>query len=98
MDVEFADDDYDRLETDATFDAGRPPGVVKAYRFRMQGIRAARDERDFYAMKSWHYEKLKGNRQHQRSIRLNDQFRLVLELVGEGSEKKTRVIGIEDYH
>jgi proteic killer suppression protein len=45
----------------------------------MQYIRAASDERDFYALKSLHYEKLHGKRSHQRSMRLNDQFRLILQ-------------------
>ena len=64
----------------------------------MQGIRAAKDERDLRAQKSWRFEKLKGARSHQYSIRLNDQFRLVLE-IEEGSTGKTIiVIAIEDYH
>lgn len=98
MDVEFADDDYDRLETDANFEMGFASGLVKAYRNRMQGIRSASDERDLYAMKSWRFERLKGNRQHQYSMRLNDQFRLVLEIVKDQGGKRLRIIGIEDYH
>lgn len=72
--------------------------LVTAYRRRLQVIRAARDERDFYAMKSWRFEKLKGNRQHQHSMRLNNQFRLILELVGAGPSKQVRIVAIEDYH
>jgi proteic killer suppression protein len=98
MDVEFADDDLDRLETDPTFDKGLAPAIVKAYRRRIQGIRAATDQRDFYAMKSWHFEKLAGRRSHQRSIRLNDQYRLILELVERGRDKYVRIVSIEDYH
>lgn len=98
MDVEFADDDVDRLETDLAFDGGLPVGVVKAYRMRLQQLRAARDERDFYALKSLHFEKLKGDRKHQHSMRLNKQFRLVLEFVGDGKNKKLLIISVEDYH
>jgi len=64
----------------------------------MQFIRAAADERDFYAMKSLHFEKLKGARDHQRSVRLNDQWRLVLEFEGKGQTKVVVVKEIEDYH
>lgn len=59
---------------------------------------AAPDERDFYGMKSLHFEKLDGSRSHQRSFRLNKQWRLIVELVGEAPNKIVRVIRIEDYH
>lgn len=98
MDVTFADDDLDRLETDPTFNMGLAEGVVKAYRKRMQAIRAAPDERDFYELRSLRYEKLKGQRQHQRSMRLNAQFRLILEIDGNGQAKVVTIVGIEDYH
>jgi proteic killer suppression protein len=64
----------------------------------MQQIRAAPDERLFYAVKSLHFEKLKGDRSHQYSMRLNDQWRLILEFEGEGPSKVVWIIGIEDYH
>lgn len=73
MDVEFDDDDLDHLETDPLFTAGLSNEVVRAYRKRMQQIRAFLDERDFYALKSLHFEKLKGNRGNQYSVRLNKQ-------------------------
>jgi toxin HigB-1 len=98
MEVEFEDDDLDRLEVDPKFTASHEEGVVKAFRKRMQMIRAARDERDFYALKSLHFEKLQGKRSHQRSMRLNDRWRLIVELKGEAPSKTVRVIGIEDYH
>ncbi|HEX5414260.1 MAG TPA: type II toxin-antitoxin system RelE/ParE family toxin [Chloroflexota bacterium] len=98
MDVEFGDNDLDRLETDPSFTMGLDQAIVKAYRKRLQIIRAAPDERDFYNLKSWHFEKLEGKRQHQHSIRLNDQFRLIVEFVGTGRVKRVRVVGIEDYH
>src|SRR6266581_8859912 len=99
MEVRFDDDDdLDRLETDPAFTGGRPPAVVKAFRKVMQFIRAAADERDFFAMRSLHFEKLKGARDHQRSVRLNDQWRLVLEIIHGQPKNRIRVCGIEDYH
>jgi len=64
----------------------------------MQQIRAAEDERAFYALKSLHFEKLKGNREHQHSMRLNDQWRLILQLMGTGKAKTVHLVAIEDYH
>lgn len=98
MEVVFGDNSLDRLEVDLSFTNGLSQALVKAYRKRLQGIRAATDERDFYGMKSWHFEKGKGQRQHQRFIRLNDQFRLVLVLEDSGRNKRVRIIGIEDVH
>ena len=98
MDVYFADDDLDRLEVEAGFTAGRSPAIVKAFRKRMQMIRAAVDEREFYKWRSLNFERLKGSRKHQWSMRLNDQFRLVVEIGRGSSTKSLRIICIEDYH
>jgi proteic killer suppression protein len=58
---------------------------------------AAADERDLYGLKSLHYEKLKGDRSHQRSLRLNQQFRLIVELERHNG-KTVAIIEIVDYH
>ena len=98
MEVEFKNTDLDRLEIEARFTAGFAASVVSAYRKRLQMIQSAHDERDFYNMRSLRFEKLKGERAHQHSLRLNDQWRLILELRGKGQDKIVYVIGIEDYH
>ncbi len=98
MEVVFADPALARLESDAYFTAGFDPGVVKAYRKRVAFIRAAADVRDFYNMKSLHYEKLKGDREGQHSMRLNDRWRLILELRTEASGKTVVIVSIVDYH
>lgn len=96
--VRFATKALDRLESDTQFDGGFPADVVSAFRRRMQFIRSASDERAFYAMKSLHFEKLKGDRSHQRSMRLNDQWRLVMEFAGAAQEKMVIIVSVEDYH
>lgn len=98
MEVEFANNDCNRLETDLSFNAGFSRAIVKAYRKRLQAIRAAIDERAFYAMKSLHYEKLSGDRSHQHSMRLNRKWRLILELAKRSDAAVVFIIGIEDYH
>ena len=98
MEATFADDELDRLEVDADFTAGLSPALVKAFRKALWAIRAAHDERDFYQRKAARFEKLSGKRDHQYSMRLNDQFRLIIEFVGAGRDKTVRVIEIEDYH
>jgi proteic killer suppression protein len=72
--------------------------ITERYRNRLNLIRCAPDERDFYALKSLHFEKLAGDRAHQRSMRLNQQWRLILEFEGDGTDKTVVIVGIEDYH
>lgn len=98
MEVAFADESLDRLETDAGFNGGFGDQIVKAYRKRLQQIRAAHDERTFYALRSLNFEKLKGDRAGQHSIRLNDQWRLIVELDGKAPNKVVRIVEITDYH
>ena len=98
MDVEFDDEDLDHLETDRRFDGGFPPRVVKGYRKAMQAIRAAKDERDLYALRGLRLEKLKGNRDGCHSLRCNDQYRLIVRFDGKGQNKKVRIIEVVDYH
>lgn len=98
MEVEFDGDDLDRLETDAQYTAGYSQEVVRAFRKRMQQIRAFRDERDFLAVRSLNFEKLKGNREGQHSVRLNLQWRLILEIRGDHPCKVIGIIEIVDYH
>jgi proteic killer suppression protein len=98
MEVRFQDERLDRLEIDPRYDAGFSQAVVSAYRKRIQVIRQAPDERDFYKLKSLHFERLQGNRSHQHSMRLNLQWRLIIEFEGTAPNKVVAVISIEDYH
>jgi proteic killer suppression protein len=98
MRVRFRDAVLEEVERNARTDGGYSEAIVKAFRKWMQAIRQADDERVFRAMKSMHFEKLKGARQHQRSMRLNDQWRLILEFEGEAPNKVAIIVGIEDYH
>jgi len=98
MEIEFHDDDLDRLETDAEYRAGYAKEIVKAYRKRIQAIRAAHDERDLYAVKGNHFEKLKGDRAHQHSLRINEKWRLIVEIKESNPKNIIVVKSIEDYH
>ncbi len=98
MRVEFDDPDLDRLETDPDFTASRGPEVVRGYRKVMQSIRAAPDERTLYALRGLRFEKLKGKRRNQHSLRINKQWRVIGELRGSGPDRRIAIIAIEDYH
>lgn len=65
---------------------------------RIQLIEAAQDERAFRAMKSLHFEKLKGDMESLHSMRLNVQWRLILKFKKEETGKLVVVVSIMDYH
>lgn len=98
MRVEYKDDELRRLAEDPEF---RPrkwgTDVVRAYRKKVQILSDARDERDLAAMRSLRLEKLKGDRAGTWSIRLNDQFRLILTFKTE-DDRVVVVLELVDYH
>lgn len=98
MDIEFADEQLERLGSDPQDAGGFPPGIAKAFRRRLWFIANATGVADLYALRGARFEKLRGDRAGQYSMRLNDQWRLILELVGPESEETVRVIEIVDYH
>ena len=75
-----------------------PIQVVNGFFRVMAIIRNAQDERDLRAIRSLNYEALKGNRSHQNSIRLNQQWRLIVERHEDNEGRILWVIEIEDYH
>jgi proteic killer suppression protein len=94
VDIRYKDEALARLAVEEG-DGGYPPGIGKAFRKRVQTIEAAPDERVLRSWKSLHFEELADGR---HSIRLNKQWRMILEFEGRGSNKVVIVVGIEDYH
>lgn len=99
MRIEFEDDDLGRLYTEPEFHLPwMGPDLVKHFRRKMAVVVAALDERDLLAMRSLKFEKLVGDRVEQRSIRLNDQWRLILRFRIEAEERIAVIIEVVDYH
>ncbi len=80
--------------------AHKYPGVVDDFFEVMAIIDAAVDERDLYAQKGLRFEKLQGKRgnQGQRSLRLNNQWRLIVTVDEDEDGNYLTIIDIEDYH
>lgn len=97
METEFASDDLRQLEN-PEHDGGFGREIARAYRRRLNFIRAAADERDLRKVRGNRFEKLKGNRSHQHSLRLNAQWRLIVEITPGTPKNTIRIVGIEDYH
>ena len=98
MEVKYESESLERLEKDPTYSAGYDGAIVKSFRMRIQLIRAAIDERAFYSLKSLHFEKLRGDRLGQHSMRLNSQWRLIIKFEKTDSGKLVVVVSISDYH
>ena len=98
MEIEFADESVALIETDDAGATKFPISVIRSARKKLVMLRAATDDRTLRNWKSLHYEKLKGDRDGLRSIRLNKQFRLVFRLDNESEPKKVTILAIEDYH
>jgi len=98
MNVVFADPDLALVETDEAGKTRLPVPVIKSARRKLTVLRAAIDDRSLRNWKSLHYEKLRGDRDGQRSVRLNDQFRMVFTLDEMTTPQTITIIAIEDYH
>jgi proteic killer suppression protein len=99
MEVLYADERLAVVETDrAAIETKLPVSVIAAYRRKLVVIRAAPDERTLRNWKSLHYEKLHGDREGQRSIRINDQWRMVFTINTDRQPNRITVLAIQDYH
>lgn len=90
-----------KLETLYTGERGArkfPPEVIDAFFDVMAIISATKDERDLYALKGLHFEKLSGDRKGEHSIRLNKQWRLTLAITSDEEGNYLVILDIEDYH
>ena len=98
MRIVFAADELALIETDEAGATRLPVAVIKSARRKLMVLRAATDERSLRSWKSLRHEKLKGNREDQRSIRINDQYRMVFRLDDETDSPTITILSIEDYH
>lgn len=98
MKIEFADPALAKIETDEAGETRLPVAVIKSARRKLTVLRAAIDDRTLRNWKSLHYEKLKGDREGERSIRINKQYRMVFTLDSETDPQTIMVLAIEDYH
>lgn len=99
MRIEFRDKKLALIESDkAVAETKLPWPVINSCRQKLVVLREAPDERTLRNWKSLHYEKLEGDKEGLRSIRLNKQFRLVFEIDTSETPPLIAIISIEDYH
>lgn len=97
MRIEFAND-LARICTDEAHKLGLPIGVIKAARLKLIKMEGAPDERTLRNWKALNYKKLSGDREGQRSVRVNDQYRIVFLLLDEERPPVIRILEIDDTH
>jgi proteic killer suppression protein len=98
MRIVFAHASLALIETDEAGSTQLPVPVIKSARRKLTILRAAIDDRSLRNWKSLRYEKLKGNREDQRSIRINNQYRMVFSLDEDADPPTITILSIEDYH
>lgn len=99
MRLVFLDDDLRRLYVEPDFHLKRlGPDLVRAYRKQVGLLASVGSEAELRNFKGLRLERLKGDRVGQCSIRLNDQWRLILQFRTDDDGKSVVVIEIVDYH
>ena len=99
MRITFKDDELRKLYEESNHRAPRyGRDLTKAFRKKVGFLAAAASELDLRGMRSLHFEKLSGDRAGQHSIRLNDQWRLILTVETDGEGKLVVIVEIVDYH
>lgn len=77
--------------------ASYPTEVIKAFRKCLSKIKSAKNTIDLRAIKSLHFEKLKGKKYEGKySIRLNISYRLIFRIENLESSGKIEIICIEE--
>jgi len=98
MKVEFHNSELEDMAYDSGYKGKWDAKVVRAYRKTVNFVEQAGDRKDLYAYRALHLEKLKGQRKHQHSMRINDQYRLIVELRSADGRETVTIVDIEDYH
>lgn len=98
MRFRFTDKKLEALYTDEQGANKYEVGVVDAFFEAMAVIEAAKDVRDIRNIKSFRFEKLKHDRKGQHSLRLNRQWRLIVEIEQDAAGTLLAIIEIADYH
>lgn len=99
MIVAYASKRLERLYTAGEGSEDFPEQVVNAYLRRIRSLEAAGDERDIRAQKALRLEALKGKRYRgKHSIRLNDQWRLIIEFSGHGDSKTVTIAELTNHY
>lgn len=97
MRYRFEDSRLEKLYLNGTGIERYPQGITDVFIRRVRTIEGARDERDLRALKSLHFEKLRGE-SNKYSIRLNKGWRLILTFEKDEDGKILVLIEINNHY
>jgi len=99
MRLRFDDPALERLWSEPSSTSPQTgPEVIRAFRKKVGYLAQATSQQDIRVMKSFHLEKLKGDREGQHSIRLNVRWRLILRFEQDDEGPLISIVEIVDYH
>ncbi len=98
MRVQFASKKLERLYLEGTGAERIPEGVYVSFVDLIRLIIAIPNERVLYNIPGLRPEKLRGKRQFEKSLRVNQQFRLIYRIEKDADGNFFFVLDLEDYH
>ena len=99
MKIRFDDEDLRRLYEEADYPCSSlGPDVIRAFRKKVGYLAAAQSELDLYQYKALHFEKLKGKRKGQHSIRLDRRWRLILRIESDAEGRLLVVVEMLNHY
>jgi proteic killer suppression protein len=98
MKIEFGDRRLALIRTEKAHELGLPFAVIKSCREKLTFIESAPDERSLRNWRSLRYKKLEGDQDERRTIRINDQYRIVFTINTDDNPPVLTVLEIGDTH
>ncbi len=97
MKVEFADSKLEKLYYEGKGTKNYSDNIIKSFFKKIQIIKNAKNENDLRALKSNHFEKIKGQK-NLYSIRLNISYRLEFSIEKDNECKIILIIKISNHY
>ncbi|TWT36635.1 Plasmid maintenance system killer protein [Posidoniimonas corsicana] len=100
MEVRHVDSDLEDAERNPEYRGALDRKRLRDFRKVMNVLRQVSNETELLRFRSLNYERLKGKRKHEHSVRTNKQWRLIFEIEKRGGPNNNVLVikGIEDYH
>jgi proteic killer suppression protein len=98
MKIEFRDKRLAIIRTERAHKLKLPVAVIKAAREKLLLIEAAPDERTLRNWRSLNFKKREGDKEGRRTIRVNDQYRILLVLDETTTPPTVVILDIGDTH
>lgn len=98
MELRHTDPEIARLESDPDYRGTIHRDLVSRVRRVLNLIRSVSHEAELGRFAGLRFKKLHGDRAHEYSMRINDQWRLIVEIEKGDAGNRVVVKGIEDYH